>query len=418
MKGIIKISIQIPVLPCKKGILLLLLAGMMGNVVFATQIIISNPASFKREKEIISIKKTTLGKVKKGLFPIVKKGNKQLATQIIDTDNDGKWDELLVEVSLSAHGADTLQLSWAAKEAVSKRYTNIRLSLRSDMDSPTPEIPYAIRKRGFVQNIAKPYYQIEGPGIENDKVAFRAFFDYRNSEDIYGKIVDTPILEKVGVGASWHKLQPWGMDIFHTGNSLGAGGLAVEENKQIYRLGDADTSTFQVLYKGALQAAFKLGFTNWDVAKGKKNGSETISMAKGNYYYKNDIALALASKQKLIAGIANFGIDKVVYKKHNALFSSISTYGPQAEGTNTQLGVAIMFPSADYVGNMTADTASVIPNTSYVAMKHSQKKAIYFFACWEKTDARFSAAEGFENYLAQTAERLANPIKIKIINSK
>lgn len=48
---------------------------------------------------------------------------------------------------------------------------------------------------------------MEVPGIENDKVAFRAFFDYRNSKDIYGKIVDTPTLERVGVGSGWHELQ-------------------------------------------------------------------------------------------------------------------------------------------------------------------------------------------------------------------
>jgi hypothetical protein len=168
----------------------------------------------------------------------------------------------------------------------------------------------------------------------------------------------------------------------------------------------------------SLQAAFKLDFKNWDVADGKKNGIETISISKGNFFYRNDIVLALSNIQQLISGIANFGIDNVVYRNHNAAFSSISTYGKQADGTTTNLGLAIMFPADEYAANKTTDTTSTIPNTSYVVLKPSAKKTIYFFACWEQTDNRFAAQSGFENYLQETADKFINPIQIKIINKK
>jgi len=383
-------------------------------------IVIINASSFNRVREVIIIKRTLLGKPGYNFFPLVKKGNRFFTTQIVDKNGDSNWDELLIEVDLAANTRDTLQLTWVKKEQQKefKKYTNVRLSLRSDNDVPSPEINKTQRMRGFTQNIAKPFYQMEGPGIENDKVAFRTFFDFRNGKDIYGKIVDTPVLEKVGVDATWHEMQPWGMDIFHTGNSLSAGALAVEEDKQFYRLGDADTSIFQALYEGALQAAFTLNYKKWDVAKSKQDGSETVSMTKGNFFYKNDIVVDLNSNQSLIAGIANFGIDKVVYKKHNETFSSVSIYGSQAEGSNTKLGVAIMFPSHDYIVHQTTDAASSIPNTSYISLKPTSKKTIYFFACWEKTDSRFTTQEGFEKYLKETADKLASPIIISVINKK
>ena len=383
-------------------------------------LIIKNASSFNRVNEVITIKGKLLNKENTHLFPLVKKGDKIFTTQEIDTDNDGLGDELLIEVSLAARSTDTLQISWVKKEALNqfKRLTNVQLSLRSDNDIPSAEINQTVRYRGFTQNIAKPFYQMEGPGIENDKVAFRSFFDYRNGKDIYGKIVDTPVLAKVGVGASWHQMQYWGKDILKVGNSLGAGALAVEENKRIYPLADADTTSFQVMYEGALQAAFKLDFKNWDVAGSKKNGSETISVTKGNFYYKNEIKLELSHLRNLVAGFANFGMGRAVYKKHNARFSSVSTYGKQADGTTTNLGLAIMFSANEYVENRTADTTSNIPNTSYVALKPSAKKAIYFFACWENTDRRYATHAGFEKYLEETANKLANPIQIKISNKK
>jgi hypothetical protein len=251
-------------------------------------------------------------------------------------------------------------------------------------------------------------------------VAFRTFFDIRNSEDIYGKITDKPILEKVGVGASWHILQDWGMDIFKTGNSLGAGGLAVEENNNFYRLADADTTTFQALYEGPLKAAFRLTFKNWDIGSGHGDGSEVISMVKGNYYYQNDIRVTLRPNQYLVSGIANFIPDSLVYKKQNSKFSSVAVYGPQAEGTLTKLGVAILFGTDQYASSKTISNSAVIPNNSYVVLKNlpAAKKTIYFVACWEKTDNRFETVAGFNNYLAKTAQVLANPIRVKITYSK
>lgn len=379
-------------------------------------VIIFNPTTLIRYKEIISITKADLGQANNSLSPSIKMHNQFLVFQTIDTNNDGIWDELLIEVSLAANAKDTLHIDWSSKPEMSfPKRTNIQLSLRSDTAVPSTEINHTVRYRGFVQNIEKPFYQMEGPGLENDKVAFRSFFDYRNGKDIYGKIVDVPILEKVGVSASWHSLQPWGMDILKVGNSLGAGALAVKENNKIYRLGDADTTTFQVLYEGPLQAAFKLSFTNWDVANANQNGSETITITNGNFYYKNDVSLVLNKSQNLVTGVANFIDAKVVYKKHNSHFSSIATYGKQAEGSDTNLGMAIVFSTEDHVENKTTSEPSNIPNTSYVVLKPRDKTAIYFFACWGNSDPRFATQQGFENYLKLAVQSLSNPIKIRII---
>jgi len=379
-------------------------------------VIIFNPTTLIRYKEIISITKADLGQANNSLSPSIKMHNQFLVFQTIDTNNDGIWDELLIEVSLAANAKDTLHIDWSSKPEMSfPKRTNIQLSLRSDTAVPSTEINHTVRYRGFVQNIEKPFYQMEGPGLENDKVAFRSFFDYRNGKDIYGKIVDVPILEKVGVSASWHSLQPWGMDILKVGNSLGAGALAVKENNKIYRLGDADTTTFQVLYEGPLQAAFKLSFTNWDVANANQNGSETITITNGNFYYKNDVSLVLNKSQNLVTGVANFIDAKVVYKKHNSHFSSIATYGKQAEGSDTNLGMAIVFSTEDYLDNKTTGETSSIPNTSYVVLKPRDKTAIYFFACWGNSDPRFATQQGFENYVKLAVQSLSNPIKIRII---
>jgi len=409
----------------KKWLLLLVCIALLAQYSEASKrknvvssITINNPSGLVRHKEIISINRKELETGKDHLFPLVQMNRKALISQITDTNNDDVWDVLLVEVSLAAYATEILQISWTIiPSAAAKLSTNVRLSLRSGTDKPFAEINDTVRYRGFKQNTARPFYQMEGPGIENDKVAFRSFFDYRNGKDIFGKITPEMVLEKVGVGVSWHNLQSWGMDILKVGNSLGAGAIAVKEKDDIYRIADADTSSFKVLYKGPLQAAFKLDFKNWDVAKSKMNGRETILMSKGDFFYKNEIELKLRNRQQLISGIANFIGAPLMVKHYPGGFSSIATYGKQAEGTATNLGLAIMCSSASYVTSATTDSASNIPNTSYVALKAKDTTTIYFFACWQQTDTRFSSIAGFQDYLEQTAARLANPIQI-LINRK
>lgn len=43
-----------------------------------------------------------------------------------------------------------------------------------------------------------PFYLTEGLAWENDKVAFRQYFDLRNTKDIYGKTVPGMVMDTVG----------------------------------------------------------------------------------------------------------------------------------------------------------------------------------------------------------------------------
>jgi hypothetical protein len=383
---------------------------------------ITNDRSFTRKNEIIRIKRAFFGYLDEKEIPLVTNGKKRITYQLVDNNIDGRWDVMLLEVTLSPHSSDLLTIKWTTKPdnyPQAPVVADVRLSLKSKTNQPSPEIKKEVRYRGFSQNIADPYYQMEGPGIENDKVAFRAFFDYRNGKDIYGKIVNVPVLSQVGVTGTWHKLQWWGMDIWKVGNSLGAGALAVMEHDKLFRLADADTSIFSVLYQGPLAAAFQLKFKNWDIGTSHGNGSETISMTKGDFFYKDEIKVSLKADQFLASGMANFGIDNVKLRLHNLHLSSLSTYGNQAEGTDTKLGTAIVFSTPEYLKSKTTGMTDSIPNTSYVSLKNSSQpeRVIYFFACWEKTDARFHTEQGFDAYLNETATRLAYPVKIELVKT-
>ena len=380
---------------------------------------ISNDRPFAREGEILKITRAELHAETSIRVPVFLQRGEVLPSQLLDDDTTGAWTAVLIQVSVPPRTRQELRLRWVMPEEVSNRQhaTDVLLSLRSTNGQPNPGIITETRARGFVQDIANPKYQLEGPGIENDKFVLRVFFDHRNGRDLYGKLVASPIISQIGITGSWHSLQPWGMDILKTGGSLGAGGLAVEQNGEIHRLADADSSTFHALYDGPLQAAFQLTYAKWDVGAEHEDGKDILSVNAGNYLLEDNLELALHPGQSLIAGLPDFYPSvRTKHTVHNSQISSISTYGPQAEGTGTKLGLAVFFPTMNFRREaITSAADGTIPNSFYVVLDQPTKSHHLTLAvCWEKTDARFSTEAGFDAYLSRQAEIMVHPIRISI----
>ena len=102
------------------AILLCLLALVIAFKTESNQqfIIITNPLAVNRTNEVIVIKRNFFGNVPNHLFPLVKKNNTTYITQTLDINNDGRWNELLIEVNLAANSMDTLQVSWVKKNVL------------------------------------------------------------------------------------------------------------------------------------------------------------------------------------------------------------------------------------------------------------------------------------------------------------
>lgn len=379
-------------------------------------LVIRNSQSFYRHKEIISIGKQQFGIRSTAVYPVVYRQQQQYICQPVDTDKDGRWDSLFLELSLPPFTTDTVFLCWQEQEPVSfPASTNVRFSLRSTDGLPCAEISDTFRLRGYTQDISKPAYQLEGPGIENDKVAFRVFFDSRNGKDIYGKRTTTPVLDRVGLTGSWHTLQDWGMDILRTGQSLGAGAFAIREAGKDYKLADADSTVFTHLYEGALAAAFRLDFYGWDAGTRKQRGSEVITIQKGDYFYTTTLQVPMQPHQELIQGFAHFYQDSLYLPQAGTQCKIIATYGQQAEGDTSPLGLALLVPQNRFAGTGTTDNSDPLPNSCYVRMKPADTTVTHFFACWAGTDQRFGDKAGFSSYLREVANRLAHPIDSKLL---
>jgi hypothetical protein len=394
-------------------------------------ITLTNSLATERTDEAIVITRAQLTELttsfgEETLPYISDEAGKSLVSQTDDLDGDGKWDELAFLYNFKPNEKAIVNIQFVSKDKMPSyaKRTDAALLLSPNRDK-TGYQRVNTETRPKETDVTKTVlsYQMEGPAWENDKVAFRSYFDPRNGKDIFGKITDSLCLDSIGVTGDYHKMQYWGMDILKVGNSLGAGALAVYENKTLIRLGETDTSSYQFVSAGAVRAILKLIYKGWDINGKKIDVIHKISIYAGKYYYQSDVTLVgFEGEKELVTGIVNMKLEpkEMIERDNNEGYISIATHGKQSENEGGDiLGMGLVFKKADVIAKETAPQkekweGTEVVNTYYARLKATANIPVTFrfFACWEKTNPEFAQKEAFLQLIQQEADKLNSPIVV------
>ncbi|MBN2807753.1 MAG: DUF4861 family protein [Prolixibacteraceae bacterium] len=322
--------------------------------------------------------------------------------QTEDRDGDGKWDLLYTQVSLPANA--TRHFSFNFAEGPGKTLTNIRFA---DINDPSREFESAERLTSNDTEISQQYFQFEGPGWENDVVAFRNYFDARNGIDIFGKTSREMVLDSCGLkgGPSYHELQAWGMDILKVANSLGAGAIALVSESGLHRIGPGAAGTYTLVHEGPLRSVFDLDFKGMKVNDQTVNVKHRITIEAGKPYYKSEIWLENGRNLQLAAGIVNLDSD-TFYVRSNDNFSYFFTHDNQAYD-GEKLGMALFVPANQLLVHTAPEEGEGITQTFYTVLPAAEQPVtFYFMAGWEKQNVNYSSLEGFEKAILHEIQML------------
>ena len=196
-----------------------------------------NNSGFYRENELVTLQRKTVERYlsRPIKFVNVSKAEKQIPVQYVDENKDGHWDQLVFLYSFTPNEQAELKVSIITKSILSpvKQLAHVRMRKKIGPEAFGPNLSnVTMPLKNPATNFSKeklPMYLTEGPAWENDKVAFRLYFDVRNNKDIYGKVTSRMMMDTVGANTkmSYHVLSEWGMDVLHVVKSLGAGALAL-----------------------------------------------------------------------------------------------------------------------------------------------------------------------------------------------
>ncbi len=391
-----------------------------------------NPLSVERADEVIVLTREDIsGKIalEEGLLPVFKFSGKTIPGQVDDLDGDGKWDEVVLVMDIHADEfvEATIEMVPESDYPKLEKRTNLRLGIVQG-DGSFKEvdnykaIPYT--------EPFKIISQGEGVTWENDKIAFRVYFDCRNVKDLFAKRKPEMIADKVhtpGFG-NYHELSDWGMDVLHCGSSLGSGGIALLKNDSLIRVGSTDVYEYQKIVEGPLRSIFELRYSGWDVDGEQMTAVERITIYPGKYWFKSDVTINGCSPDDQIAtGIVTSMLKKEPFAFEAYDFQCIGTHDVQSLN-NDELGMAVIVPKAEAgkigrttdinyfkKGFVTVESKSfsnIISETYYIGQKCKSGVPAkhYFFSVWGLDKDQWKTEEGFKKYISEEAEKLSSPI--------
>ena len=399
-----------------------------------TFITLSNSSDFDLIQKAVGIELNKLPeKDNTAKYPLVLIDGDTIASQLSDTNNDGKKNQLFFIIDIPAKASKQVKFKWIDKAPQYAVKTNIRFGKRETKDEPVkPATSETLSATDMPKALGFQKYQTDGPTWENDKVGFRHYLDGRNAIDVYGKKTAAISPDDVGLDSvnavvdNYHTMEAWGRDVFPVGNSVGLGGFGILADGKIQRLGilvtdslsNIEKTTFKILEKGPVRSSMEYIYTNWNTEENTYQAKETTTIWPGMYAFQNKVAVSgLTQKDTLAIGLSNInnlnGVEELKTEKWTALIQHDSlTYDK-----TWVMGTALILPSDKYISYSEAPKTGQFTQ-SYLAkvnVKNDESITYYGVSGWELSqEKRFKDAAFFKQYVIDLANTLYTELDISI----
>ncbi|WP_139281079.1 DUF4861 family protein [Reichenbachiella agariperforans] len=383
----------------------------------ANTLVLTNPLDVSREEVVtltLSIdQQAKMAKMKPGMYQTA-----DTWVEALDQDENGTVDQLAVRAQLAPKQTVSIDLN---KDLISG--TDLPKKTQAELSIGTGGTWNGRKyddKTGFerVQQLRVPdahtdhsyFIRYEGPGWENEQLGYRFYLDWRNAIDIFGKKVDTLVLQTVGQDGfdSYHEPSPWGMDILKAGKSLGVGSIGQYIGGAVEHFKQTDSVTCEITTDGYLGSQIDTRYYGWTTSASTTDLSSTLRIETGDRAVEHQIQLSKAVEGFCTGLVKHPKAEKMESLVGTNGWAYIATYGEQSlAGDN--LGLAIIYHVKD------VDYVKVSDYDHLVVFKPTTKKfSYYLLGAWEQEQNGIKTKEAFSTYLKEKIERLKEPVTVQL----
>ncbi len=246
---------------------------------------------------------------------------------------------------------------------------------------------------------------------ENDKIAFRMYGKALETTsgnatgiDVWTKRTKSLVLNKWYKAENYHKDSGEGLDFYHVGLTLGAGGIAPYVNGQI--INSKNYVKYEVLDNGPIRSSFKLFYTPWMVNGNEVNYTKLVQLDAGSQLNKFEVQFASPTRDSLTvaAGIhTNNGLDVKFMDEQKKILA----YWEPVNKDNGQIGVGCVFISP---------VKSFIENKDHIlnveTIQVSKPYTYYAGACWDRAGRYLNSAQWFKHL--QEFSKTLDVLKVEV----
>lgn len=264
----------------RKAISLFLLAitSQLVSAQTTLDVSVKNPDKNPRQAQPVVIQLQRYGDVRSAM---VTSDGTEVPCQLDDTDGDGRYDELCFLTDLQGKAKRQFRVEllpdgeprqYEPKVYVDMMLTNSKIKSANKQDLYISSLT--------VDNGTNPYRMLHhhGPAFENELVAYRIYFDHRQTVDIYGKYRQGLELRQTQFYPDKEqKAAGFGDDILWVGNTFGLGTLRGWDGEKPLMLEDVNHRTLRILSRGPLRTVVEVIDEGWKPNKASAD-NERITM--------------------------------------------------------------------------------------------------------------------------------------------
>lgn len=198
---------------------------------------------------------------------LVNGDGKEIACQLDDINQDGQMDELCFLTDIEGKSSKkfniTLYDNGEPRTYEPQVYVEMLLSNKKVKESNKQDLYIS---QLTVDNGTNPYWTLHhhGAAFENDMVAYRIYFDHRQTVDIYGKYQKRLELKQTQFYPdATQKATQYGDDVLWVGSTLGLGTLRGWDGKQPTMLTDVDKRSQRIISRGPIRTIVEVKDKGW-----------------------------------------------------------------------------------------------------------------------------------------------------------
>ena len=375
------------------------------------EVIVENPWNAEKVDEPVVIDLSSLGAGFTVKSATVFDGTNEIPSQLDDMNGDTRADELAFVINLPASGKKTLNVTLS--------------SLKSDKTYPArvyAEMLFRTSKKNkyaIYADGASDTYNVQhhhGAAFESELVAYRIYFNEKQTTDLYGKFHKGLELEESQFYPTDEQLKRgFGDDVIKVNSSCGAGTLRGWDGTQSTLIKPVAVRGQRILASGPVRTIVDAEVKGWQYQNKELNMINRYTLYAGHRDAQVDVLFdAPLDKEVFCTGVQNITGHADMFSDHNGLVASWGTDWPVNDTVKYKketVGLATYIPKK-YVVKETSDKENFLYTISAPG-KSSFRYYTSFTSC--KETFGYPDKEKWFAYVQEWKKALEQPVKITVV---
>ena len=375
------------------------------------EVIVENPWNAEKVDEPVVIDLSSLGAGFTVKSATVFDGTNEIPSQLDDMNGDTRADELAFVINLPASGKKTLNVTLS--------------SLKSDKTYPARVYAEMLFRTSKKNKYAKGYaiyadgasdtYNVQhhhGAAFESELVAYRIYFNEKQTTDLYGKFHKGLELEESQFYPTDEQLKRgFGDDVIKVNSSCGAGTLRGWDGTQSTLIKPVAVRGQRILASGPVRTIVDAEVKGWQYQNKELNMINRYTLYAGHRDAQVDVLFdAPLDKEVFCTGVQNITGHADMFSDHNGLVASWGTDWPVNDTVKYKketVGLATYIPKK-YVVKETSDKENFLYTISAPG-KSSFRYYTSFTSC--KETFGYPDKEKWFAYVQEWKKALEQPVK-------